>query len=87
MYDCILLVPTNAHIIPIYISPYLAATCFDQSPSTGGSQPNSGNNKARTHKPTDMHTVKQRTSHSLPVHSKLARHNTQAQDPIRIVTL
>ena len=37
-YD--LLVPTNAHIILIYVSPHLAATRFDRSPSSGSSQPN-----------------------------------------------
>jgi hypothetical protein len=38
--DYYLLVPINAHIMPIYISPYLAATCFGWSPSSGSSLPN-----------------------------------------------
>jgi hypothetical protein len=36
-----LLVPTNAHIVLIYVSPYLAPRGFDWSPSSGTSQPNS----------------------------------------------
>jgi len=39
--DYNLLVPTNAHIILLYISLYLAPTCFSWSPSSGSSQPNS----------------------------------------------
>ena len=39
--DYSLLVPTDAHIVLIYISPYLAYTCFSWSPSSGISQPNS----------------------------------------------
>ena len=31
----------NVHIIPIYFSPYLDATCFRWSPSSCSSQPNS----------------------------------------------
>jgi hypothetical protein len=38
-----LLVPTAAHIILIYISHYLATTCFGWSLSSGSSQPNSLN--------------------------------------------
>jgi hypothetical protein len=35
------LVPTDAHVLLIYISPYLAPACFDWSPSLGSLWPNS----------------------------------------------
>jgi len=37
--DYSLVVPTSAHIILIYISPYLASTCFGWSPFSGSLQP------------------------------------------------
>ena len=37
-----LLAPGNVHIIYIYISPYLASTCFGWSPFSGSWQPSSG---------------------------------------------
>jgi len=39
--DNSLLVPTNAYIILIYITCYLAPTCFSWSPFSGSSEPNS----------------------------------------------
>jgi len=39
--DYSLLVPTDAHTALIYISPYLAHTCFGWSSSSGISQSNS----------------------------------------------
>jgi len=64
-----LLVLTNAHITLIYISPHLVATCFGWSPSSVSSQP--------TQKPTDTHTATHRSASSLPMHCRVARHNTQ----------
>jgi len=39
--DYYLLISINAHIMLIYISPYLAPTCFSWSPSSGSSWQNS----------------------------------------------
>jgi len=39
--NCCVIMQTDAHIILIYISPYLAPTSFGWLPSSGSSQPNS----------------------------------------------
>jgi len=41
--DYNVLVPTNAHMVLLYIAPYLAATCFSWSPSSGSSKPSNLN--------------------------------------------
>jgi len=65
------LVPTNARILLIYVSPYLAPTFFGWLPSSGS---------------VIVCIAQHTTTCSFLEHFKLARHNPQVQDPIRIVT-